>query len=146
MAIAAVPYDLKVWYGGTEYPVHIDAMSVPKCTNCGAISIDAETERQIDLAFREAATLLPKEAIRANRKQLGLTQQEMARRLRISKEMLSRWETGTRIQQRHMDMLLRVFFASADVRRTLADDSRLPTIGLAITECAIPDLNEGVLI
>ena len=46
--------------------------------------------------------------------------------LRVAKETVSRWETGAQIQQRAMDLLLRLFFDIPEVRRQLGRD--WPTI------------------
>ena len=47
---------------------------------------------------------------------LGLTQKQLATRLHLAESTLSRWETGAQIQQRAMDLLLRMFFEIPQVR------------------------------
>ena len=69
--------------------------------------------------------------IRQNREHLGLTQKQLAGMLGIAEATLSRWETAAQIQQRSLDRLLRLFFASAAVRKALADERRIRTLGLS---------------
>ena len=56
---------------------------------------------------------------REQRKALSLTQEQLAVRLGVAQETLSRWETGAQIQQRSLDNLLRLFFLLPTVRNTL---------------------------
>jgi len=107
MAIATLPYAIQIDHEGRKYNVHVPALTVPKCTNCGAISIDDLADKQIDAAFREEAGLLTPEQIYQIRNRLNLTQQELAGRLGIGEAMLSRWETGIQVQQRSLDRFLR---------------------------------------
>jgi putative zinc finger/helix-turn-helix YgiT family protein len=116
MAIATIPYRTLVEHDGRQYSVYLPALSTPKCSNCGAISIDDEADRQVDEAFRHAAGLLTPERIREGRQQLGMTQQELADAIDVAVSTLSRWETGTQIQQRAMNKLLRAFFELPEFR------------------------------
>src|SRR5438552_9638806 len=90
MAIATMPYTLQIDHDGRKYNVTVPALTVPKCGNCGAISIDHTAEEQIDAAFRQEAGLLSREQIRRNREALGLTQKELANRLGIGEATLCR--------------------------------------------------------
>lgn len=119
MAIATIPYAIQIDHDGKKYDVDVPALSVPKCGNCGAISIDDKASEQIDEAFRKNAGLLIPSEIREKRKQLNLTQEQLANYIRVAKETVSRWETGGQIQQRAMDQLLRLFFDVPEVRRHL---------------------------
>src|SRR5271165_6246773 len=67
MVIATVPYRVQVDHDGKKYDVQIPALSVPKCSNCGALSIDEVASEQIDEAFRREAKLLTPKEIREGR-------------------------------------------------------------------------------
>ena len=121
MAIATVPYGVQIDHDGTKYLVNIPALDVPKCTDCGTISIDDYASEQIDKAFRQEAKLLTADEIRSGRKMLGLRQQDFAKILGIGVSTLSRWESGTQVQQHFHDGILRAFFAHPEMQAYLAD-------------------------
>jgi putative zinc finger/helix-turn-helix YgiT family protein len=120
MAIAVVPFDIQIDHDSKKYDVHVPALSVPKCTNCGALSIDDEASEQIDRAFRKTAKLLTPYEIREGRVKLGYAQQaEFARAFGIGVSTLCRWETGAQIQQHFHDSMLRAFFEVPELREFL---------------------------
>ena len=121
VVLATVPYTIPIAHDGRKYEVALPSLSVPKCGNCGAISIDNEADRQIDKAFRRVAGLLSQEEIREGRKKLGYEQQEFADLLGISASTLSRWETGAQVQQRFHDGILRAIFVLPALRLFLAE-------------------------
>jgi hypothetical protein len=49
--------------------------------------------------------------------------------LRIASATVSRWETGAQIQQRALDLLMRLFFGLSEVRSALADEQTVRTLG-----------------
>jgi putative zinc finger/helix-turn-helix YgiT family protein len=110
VALATVDYTVQVDHDGRKYSVHLPALTVPKCGQCGAIFLDEEANREVSAALRRQAGLLTPEEIRAGRARLGLTQKELAARLQVADSTLSRWETGSQIQQRVLDVLLRTYF------------------------------------
>jgi putative zinc finger/helix-turn-helix YgiT family protein len=122
MQLATVPYATTIEHDGRAYRVEIPALTVPRCGNCGAISIDDEADRQISAAFRREARLLAPEEIRQGREKLGLTQKQFANLLGVGEATVSRWETGAQIQQRAMDRFLRVCLASPAVVELLQSD------------------------
>jgi putative zinc finger/helix-turn-helix YgiT family protein len=117
--IAIIPYDVQVDHDGRKYNVSIPSLSVPKCGNCGDISIDDEADKQIDTAFRKVAGLLTPEEIRAGHEACGLNQQRFADVLGIASSTLSRWENGAQVQQRSLDRLMRAFFDVPALREYL---------------------------
>jgi putative zinc finger/helix-turn-helix YgiT family protein len=117
MALATIPYTIRIDHDGRKYDVSLPAMIIPRCSNCGAISIDAEAEKQISDAFHKQAGLLTPDEILLGRESLGLTQKEMSDLLGIADATLSRWETGVQVQQRSFDKFLRAFFASPALRK-----------------------------
>jgi putative zinc finger/helix-turn-helix YgiT family protein len=122
MQLATVPYAVTIEHDGRAYRVEIPALTVPRCSNCQALSIDDEADRQISAAFRRVARLLAPEVIRQGREQLGLTQKQFANLLGVGEATVSRWETGAQIQQRALDRFLRVCLASPAVVELLRND------------------------
>lgn len=122
MAIATVPYTVQVDHDGTKYDVRIPDLSVPRCAECGAVSVDDEAGTRIDKEFRRAANLLTPEEIRQGRIRTGFEQQqEFAKCFGVGVSTLSRWETGAQVQQRFHDKMLRAFFAVPGMREYLAE-------------------------
>jgi putative zinc finger/helix-turn-helix YgiT family protein len=114
-------YRVTVDHDGRSYDLTIPNLELLKCRACGnRILPDAAGER-INEALRQAAGLLSPAEIKEYRAALGLTQKELADRLRIAEATLSRWETGAQIQQRGYDILLRLFFDLAAVREHLSE-------------------------
>ena len=62
-----------------------------------------------------------------------LHQTQLAERLGVAAETISRWENGALIQSRSMDNLLRVYFAIPEVRNVLAKGgARNPRLGIVV--------------
>jgi putative zinc finger/helix-turn-helix YgiT family protein len=125
MHLATLPYVTRVEHDGGTYRVEIPALTVPRCGNCQAISIDDEADQQISAAFRRAAGLLAPEEIRQGREKLELTQKQFANLLGVGEATVSRWETGAQIQQRAMDRFLRVCLASPAAVELLRRDFQM---------------------
>lgn len=125
VVIATIPYELQMDHDGRKYQVRIPELSVPRCSNCGNVSLDYEADMQITRAFCKQAGLLDGEEIRRRREKLGLTQEALAELLGVEVRELAWWENGERIQQRHMDRFLRAFFALPELRHALADKQAL---------------------
>ena len=128
VVLSAVDYSTPVEHDGRLYTVALPNLLVPRCGNCGTMVLDEEANRQISAAFRKAAGLLTPEEIRQHRTTLGLTQQALADLLGVAVSTLSRWETGSQIQQRSLDRFLRSFFAFPQLRAGLAENC-WPTAG-----------------
>jgi putative zinc finger/helix-turn-helix YgiT family protein len=122
MELATVHYVTNIEHDGRTYVVEIPALSVPRCANCEAISIDDQADREISAAFRREARLLTPEEIRNGRDRLALTQMQFANLLGVGEATVSRWETGAQIQQRALDRFLRVCLASPAVVEMLRSD------------------------
>jgi putative zinc finger/helix-turn-helix YgiT family protein len=125
MHLATMPYTTAVEHDGRTYHVEIPALTVPRCGNCRAISINDEADQQISAAFRRAAGLLAPEEIRQGREKLELTQKQFANLLGVGEATVSRWETGAQIQQRAMDRFLRVCLASPAAVELLRNDFQM---------------------
>src|SRR5947209_17982747 len=100
MQLATVPYATTIEHDGRAYRVEIPALTVPRCANCQAISIDDAADQQISAAFRREARLLTPEEIRQAREKLELTQKQLANLLVECEATVSSWETVDLIQQR----------------------------------------------
>jgi DNA-binding transcriptional regulator YiaG len=106
-------------HDGRKYTISVTNFRVLQCQHCQELVLDDSADELLSKALRAKAGLLSPMEIRQNREALGYTQQQLADHLRISMFTLSRWETGSQIQQRGMDALLRVFFQSREARRIL---------------------------
>lgn len=124
-----VSYSVVCDHDGREYTVSIPDLVVPKCRNCGRMIFDDDANRRITDALRAQVGLLKPVQIRAGREALGLTQEQLASKLRVASATVSRWETGAQVQQRALDLLMRLYFGLAEVRSALADEERVRTLG-----------------
>lgn len=122
MRLVTMPYSTIIEHDGRTYQVEIPALTVPQCSNCNAISIDDEADREMSAAFRREAKLLAPEEIRQGRERLGLTQKQFANLLGVGESTISRWETGAQIQQRALDRFLRLCLASPAAVELLRND------------------------
>jgi putative zinc finger/helix-turn-helix YgiT family protein len=128
---ATVSYTTEVEHDGRAYTVTVPDLTVPRCDNCGEMVLDTAANERITDALREQLGLLKPAQVRAGREALGLTQEQFAAKLRIASATVSRWETGAQIQQRALDLLMRLFFGLAEVRSALADEQVVRTLGEA---------------
>ncbi len=112
-------YKTTLEHDGREYPVTLPDLCCYKCRACGARTLPDEAHRRLAMALRHAAGLLLPPDIRKNRESLGLTQRQLAQFLNVAETTVCRWETGTQIQQRAMDLLLRAYFDVPEFREYL---------------------------
>ena len=131
---AAVDYAATIEHDGRPYDVRIPGLKVPRCENCGKLVMVESANLAVSDALRHAAGLLTPAQIRENREALGLTQKQLAARLRVADATVSRWETGAQIQQRSLDFLLRLFFAAEEVRSLAADGARTADLGVMVSD------------
>jgi putative zinc finger/helix-turn-helix YgiT family protein len=117
--VTLASYAASLEHDGKAYEVELHNLPVLRCGHCGEVVFGDEAEMRLSDALRDAAGLLHPAEIRGRRESLGLTQKQLARRLRIAESTLSRWETGAQIQQKCMDLMLRSFFDLPELRRYL---------------------------
>lgn len=100
-----------------HFPINGEEVAVPnvrhrRCPQCDeAIFSLTEARRLREDAmdvYRTRYELLTADEIRALRRQLHLTQGELARLLRLGASTISRWEAGRNVQNGAMDVLLRL--------------------------------------
>lgn len=133
-----LPYSTEVQYDGRTYTVDVPRFEVPRCTNCGAMVLDDHANDQITDALRQQVGLLAPQQIRSNRESLGLKQRDFANLLAVGESTVSRWETGSQIQQKSLDKLMRLYFAMPDVRHALSDKDRIVELGSKVIEESMP--------
>lgn len=121
-------------YDGRVYKLLVPDLPVTACNACGNVFFTEESDDRILAALRKHLVLLTPEQIRANIKKLDLSQKDAAQCLGVAPETLSRWLCGAIIQSRAMDNLLRIFFASPEVRQNLKAAERNPSFGEAVNE------------
>jgi putative zinc finger/helix-turn-helix YgiT family protein len=135
---ATLPYSTEVQYDGRIYTVDVPRFEVPRCTNCGAMVLDDDANDQITDALRRQVGLLTPQRIRSNRESLGLKQRDFANLLGVGESTVSRWETGSQIQQKSLDKLMRLYFAMPEVRHALSDKDRIAELGSEVVEESMP--------
>ena len=98
-------------------PVNGEEIAVPlvahlRCPRCGEIVLrfqDSKRFGQDAIAiYRARHGLLSADEIRDIRKRCGLTQGALAGLLSLGANTISRWESGRNVQNRSMDLLLRL--------------------------------------
>jgi putative zinc finger/helix-turn-helix YgiT family protein len=125
-------YTAEVNHDGRLYQVQVPALEIPRCRACGELVFTHRVDEQITDALRAHLRILTPAQIRESRKALGLLQQELAERLGVAEATISRWETGTLIQSRAMDNLLRAYFALPALRAALRGAEQDPAFGTGV--------------
>jgi putative zinc finger/helix-turn-helix YgiT family protein len=130
-----MPYSTDVMHDGRRYHLEIPQISIPKCRACGKVFISNRVDEEILRALRAQARLLMPEQIKGAREELRLKSKDLAERLGVAAETISRWERGGLIQSRAMDNLLRLYFVCPTVRAVLRGAEQDPDLGTTV----IPD-------
>ena len=100
--------DKNVPFRGMEIPCQVEAYICPECgLEAGTIDSTGAIQQQLAEAFRKRVGLLTGGEIKSLRKKRGLTQQDLADRVKIGVASIKRWETGL-IQSKSMDHALRL--------------------------------------
>ena len=124
-----IDYTAKVKQDGVVHELHLPGIEVPRCQNCGALTVTTAVDELANDALRAHLRLLTPAQIRQSIENLGLKQQELADRLGVAAETISRWVNGALIQSRAMDNLLRLYFALPEVRDVLRGANQDPLLG-----------------
>jgi putative zinc finger/helix-turn-helix YgiT family protein len=125
-------YTARVKHDGVIYELHLPSVEVPRCQTCGETVITTAIDEQVSDALRSRLHLLTPAQIRRGVEKLGLKQQELAERLGVAAETISRWVNGALIQSRAMDNLLRLYFALPEVRAVLRGANQDPQLGTEV--------------
>src|SRR5919201_1868093 len=96
-------YAIDVKHDGQLYHLDIPELLIPKCRACGELVFSNSVDDQVLQALRAHVRLLTPEQIRGGRKVLRFKSKELAEKLGIAPETMSRWERGRLIQSRAMD-------------------------------------------
>lgn len=110
-------YSLTAEHDGAMYAVTMRDVAVPTCPRCGEVIITGDLSQRMTDELRRMVGMLTPERIRAKREELGMTHGQLATALRVGEATLIRWETGSQLQPRAVDLLLRLYFDSGDVRK-----------------------------
>ena len=132
---ATIAYDAEVKHDGRLYSFAIPQLQVNQCGACGEVLFGNVADEQISQALREHLALLSPEQIHDALSTLGLRQKDLAERIGVAAETISRWMSGTQIQSRAMDNLMRLFFAFDTVRAALPSTHPDKNLGVNITLC-----------
>jgi putative zinc finger/helix-turn-helix YgiT family protein len=124
-----IDYVAKVKHDGVVHELHVPSLEVPRCQTCGETVITTAADERVNDALRSRLRLLTPVQIREGIKKLGLKQQEVAERLGVAAETISRWVNGALIQSRAMDNFLRVYFAVPEARAVLQGTGQDPNLG-----------------
>jgi putative zinc finger/helix-turn-helix YgiT family protein len=127
-----MPYAIDVKHDGQLYHLEIPELKIPRCRACGELIFSNSVDDQISQALRAHLRLMTPEQIRGGREELGLKSKELAEKLGVAAETISRWEGGGLIQSRAMDNFLRVYFAVPDVRGVLQGAEQDPSLGTTV--------------
>ena len=114
--LATIAYDAEIKHDGRMHTFPIPQLQVNKCDACGEIYFDNLTDDQISQALRDHLGLLSPEQIRERLAALGLNQKEFGEQIAVAPETISRWLSGTHIQSRAMDKLMRMFFEREEAK------------------------------
>lgn len=136
-----VDYPAEMEHDGRAYSFVVPQLEILECSSCHNRVLPDEALARVTGELRSQAGLLAPQEIRDRRKSLSLTQEQLANYLKVAKETVSRWETGGQIQQRAMDLLLRLFFDLWEVRAWLQAHAAPEAVrGLGATVVAAPPL------
>lgn len=119
LKLVTIPYAIEVKHDGRVHDVHIPQLRLPVCQACGEKTFNTEADDQINAALRRDLKLLSPDQIRYAVRDLGLSQKQFAAVLGVAEATVSRWCTGTVIQSKAMDNLMRAFFSNPATRETL---------------------------
>lgn len=118
---ATIDETVEMKYDGAMHTVAVTGIPVEQCGACGEMTYGTDSEAVIHAALRKQLGLLAPEEIRACRAALNnLKQGELAAATGMAAESISRWESGTVMQSRATDRLLRAYFGVPQVRELFA--------------------------
>lgn len=124
---ATIRYDM----GGLHHVI-LQGVEIAKCDNCGetetTIPRIAELHRAIAKYFSEQPRLLLGAEIRFLRKHIGLSAENFAQRMGVTRSTVSRWENDKEPMGTPADHLLRALVASHRPSQNYAVDDLLKSL------------------
>jgi putative zinc finger/helix-turn-helix YgiT family protein len=109
-----------VSFRGMEIPCQVEEHICPDCgLGAGTVKSAGAIQKELADAFRKRVGLLTGKEIKTLRKERGVTQQELADRLKIGVASIKRWETGL-IQSKSMDQALRLHLTGNPLKDDLS--------------------------
>jgi hypothetical protein len=127
-----IAYETDRTHDGRVYHLELSQMICPKCRACGELAFSLNESDQIEDALRVKVGLLMPDEVRARRDLLGLTPEELSRRIGYPDETVGRIEERFLIQSRALDNMLRLYFAYPIVREAL--NGGIPDRSLGLVE------------
>ena len=115
----APPHHRKLRYEGAAHEVLVTDMPEWHCAACELSVTDEEGDEPLQAALRKHVGLLAPQQIKAGIKDLGITQEKFAEKIRCAPESISRWLNGAVLQSRVYDCLMRIYFQFPEVRGAL---------------------------
>lgn len=116
-------YVADVKHDGRSYHIEIPRLEFYRCDKCPeSIVLTDAADEIVGLELRKAAGLLAPQQIRDIRTKFGLSQKQLADLLGIGEATVCRWETGTQIQQRAFDKMLRAYLHVPAFQKYLHDE------------------------
>jgi putative zinc finger/helix-turn-helix YgiT family protein len=125
-----IAYEGEVKHDGRVHTIRVAQLNVNKCGACGEVFFTNVADEQISQALRERLSLLSPDDIRRCLEDLRLRQKDFAERIGVAPETVSRWLSGTQIQSRAMDNLMRLFFRFSNVREALSGPAWSGTLNI----------------
>jgi transcriptional regulator with XRE-family HTH domain len=102
------------------------------CATCDLSVTDEESDEPLQAALRRHVGLLTPQQIKAGIKELGITQEKFAEKIRCAPESISRWLNGAVLQSRVYDCLMRIYFEFPQVRGALDQFSPASSFGESV--------------
>jgi hypothetical protein len=134
--LTEIEYVAEIRHDGHVCSITVPDLEISVCRVCGEKVFDEHVDRQINKALRPHLNLFTPSQIYAELGSLAISEQELAQRIGVPDETLSRWLNDIRIQPRAMDKLLRLFFALPNVRAALDGGRQDPLFGVTVNSTA----------
>lgn len=112
---ATISHTAQIKHDGATHQVAVAELPVHRCENCKAVVLGEDADFAIRAKLREDLDLLQPDQIRAGRKALGLSQDQLGELLGLAGESICRWERGV-IQSQASNKLLCAFFDLPEFR------------------------------
>ena len=139
----APPHHRKLRYEGTACDVLVTDMPEWHCATCDLSVTDEEGDEPLQAALRRHVGLLTPQQIKAGIKELGITQEKFAEKIRCAPESVSRWLNGAVLQSRVYDCLMRIYFQFPQVRGALDQFSPASPFGETVVHARDLDVSAG---